>query len=63
MSSSLKPELDSSVWMAQGEALVVLNGAYTVWDFEEFPIGVFLRYLKVCILNKNLQMWKFEVLW
>ncbi len=40
-------ELDSQVWMAQGELLI-----RHIEDFEEFTIGVFLSYLQFCISNK-----------
>lgn len=45
-------ELDSRVWMAQGELVILLNGTHAVRDFEQFPVGIFLSYLQFCILNK-----------
>lgn len=45
-------ELDSQVWMAQGKLVILLNGTHNVRDFKEFPVGIFLSYLRFSILNK-----------
>lgn len=52
MSLSLVTELevDSGVWMAQGELLVLLNGSYKT--LKSFQLVFFLSYLQSCISNK-----------